>query len=197
MQLIKPLFTALLATMIALNTLADTQDIHGIKVEDSSQVAGTALALNGAGTRYKAIFKVYVAALYLGKKASTPDDVVNQTGPKRLSVTMLRDIDAAELGKLLTRGMEDNMGRAAMSALVPGLVRMGQIFSDQKKMLAGDTFLIDWVPGKGTVITVKGVAQGEAFKEPEFFAALMSVWLGPSPADHKLKEALLGANNAR
>ncbi len=197
MPFIKPLLTALLASLIALNSVADTQDINGVKVEDRTQVAGTALALNGAGTRYKAIFKVYVAALYLGKKAGTSVDVVNQTGPKRLSATMLRDIDAAELGKLLTRGMEDNMGKAAMSTLVPGLVRMGQIFSDQKKMLAGDTFLIDWLPGKGTLITVKGVAQGEPFKEPEFFSALMSVWLGPSPADHKLKEALLGAANAR
>jgi len=194
---IKPLLTALLASLIAFNTLADTRDINGIKVEDNASMSGTALALNGAGTRYKAIFKVYVAALYLGKKASTPDDVVSQAGPKRLSVTMLRDIDAAELGKLLTRGIEDNMGKAAMSKLVPGLVRMGQIFSDQKKMLAGDNFLIDWVPGKGTVITVKGTVQGEPFKEPEFFAALMSIWLGSSPADHKLKEALLGTDNAR
>jgi hypothetical protein len=193
MKLIKPLLTALLASLIAFNTLAETREINGVKVEDSASVSGTALALNGAGTRYKAIFKVYVAALYLGKKASTPDDVVNQAGPKRMSVTMVRDIDAAELGKLLTRGIEDNMGKAAMSKLVPGLVRMGQIFSDQKKMVAGDSFLIDWVPGKGTVITVKGVVQGEPFKEPEFFVALMSIWLGPSPADHKLKEALLGA----
>lgn len=194
MKLIKPLLTALLASLIAFNSLAETQEINGVKVEDSASVAGTALALNGAGTRYKAIFKVYVAALYLNKKAGTPDDVVNQTGPKRLSVTMVRDIDAAELGKLLTRGIEDNMGKAAMSKLVTGLVRMGQIFSDQKKMMAGDNFLIDWVPGKGTVITVKGVVQGEPFREPEFFTALMSIWLGPSPADHKLKEHLLGAS---
>jgi hypothetical protein len=195
MKFIHPVLVALLACLIATHTLADTQDIYGVKVEDRASVNGTALALNGAGTRFKAIFKVYVAALYLGKKADTPENVVNQPGPKRLSVTMLRDIDAAELGKLLTRGIEDNMGKAAMSKLVPGLLRMGQIFSDQKKMLAGDAFMIDWVPGQGTVITVKGVVQGEPFKEPEFFAALMSIWLGPSPADHKLKEALLGGAN--
>jgi hypothetical protein len=195
MKFIHPVLVALLACLIATHTLADTQDIYGVKVEDRASVNGTALALNGAGTRFKAIFKVYVAALYLGKKADTQENVVNQPGPKRLSVTMLRDIDAAELGKLLTRGIEDNMGKAAMSKLVPGLLRMGQIFSDQKKMLAGDAFMIDWVPGQGTVITVKGVVQGEPFKEPEFFAALMSIWLGPSPADHKLKEALLGGAN--
>lgn len=192
MTLAKHLLTVLLTSLIATHAWAAPQDIAGIKVEDSASVANSSLALNGAGIRYKAIFKVYVAALYLGKKAGTPEEVVNQAGPKRLSVTMVRDIDAAELGKLLTRGIEDNMGKAAMSKLVPGLLRMGQIFSDQKKMVSGDNFLIDWLPGKGTVITVKGVVQGEPFREPEFFVALMSIWLGPSPADFKLKEALLG-----
>ena len=73
-----------------------------------------------------------------------------------------------------------------------GLIKMGQIFFDQKKLMAGDVFTIDWVPGVGTIITVKGVAQGDPFKEPEFFNALMRIWLGPNPADWKLKDALLG-----
>jgi len=34
--------------------------------------------------------------------------------------------------------------------------------------------------------------QGEPFKEPEFFNALLRIWLGPVPADWKLKESLLG-----
>jgi hypothetical protein len=52
--------------------------------------------------------------------------------------------------------------------------------------------MIDWVPGTGTMVIVKGVPQGEPFKEPEFFNALLRIWLGPSPADWKLKDALLG-----
>jgi hypothetical protein len=35
--------------------------------------------------------------------------------------------------------------------------------------------MIDWVSGKGTVITVKGQSQGDAFKEPEFFNALLRI----------------------
>jgi hypothetical protein len=50
---------------------------------------------------------------------------------------------------------------------------------------------VEWVPGTGTVITVKGKVQGEPFKEPEFFKALMWIWLGPVPADWKLKDNLL------
>ena len=193
MQLFKSMALAVLAGLFALNTLAASVEIQGVKLEDNADVQGSRLQLNGAGTRYKGPFKVYVAGLYLGKKASTPDDVVNQAGPKRLSITMLRDIDAAELGKLLTRGMEDNMTKSEMPKLIPGLMRMSQIFSDQKKMTAGDNFLIEWIPGSGSVITVKGKVQGEPFKEAEFFKALMSIWLGPVPADWKLKEALLSS----
>ena len=79
-----------------------------------------------------------------------------------------------------------------MSKLIPGLMRMSQIFSDQKTLAKGDVFTIDWIPGTGTVISVKGKPQGESFKEQEFFNALMRIWLGPNPAEWKLKESLLG-----
>jgi hypothetical protein len=159
---------------------------------DSVDARGTTLQLNGSGVRYKAVFKVYSAGLYLAKKAHTPEDVVAMPGPKRVSITMLREIDANELGKLFTRGVEDNTGRAELSKLVPSLYRMGQVFAEQKKLQAGDTFVLDWVPGVGMQLLVKGKPQGEPFAEVEFFNALLRIWLGSSPADWKLKDALLG-----
>jgi len=69
---------------------------------------------------------------------------------------------------------------------------MGQIFSEQKKLAVGDTIMVEWVPGVGGIISAKGKPQGEPFKEPEFYNALLRIWLGPVPADYKLKEALLG-----
>lgn len=190
--MMKSLTMATLCALLACAALASPLEIHGIKVEDSATVAGSHLKLNGAGTRYKGPFKVYVASLYLDKKASTFEEVVSQSGPKRISITMLRNIDARELGKLLTRGIEDNMGKAAVSKLVPGLLRMGEIFAMQKNLAPEDNFSIEWLPGAGTVITVRGQVQGEPFREPEFFKALMSIWLGPDPADWRLKDALLG-----
>ena len=167
-------------------------DLAGIKIDDAIELSGSKLQLNGAGIRFKAVFKVYTASLYLGKKCSTTEEVLTAPGAKRMSITMLRDIDANELGKLFTRGVEDNSPKGEMAQLIPGLLRMSQIFSDQKNLKAGDTFNVDWVPGKGTVISVKGVPQGDPVKEQAFFNALMRIWLGPSPADYKLKDALLG-----
>ncbi len=192
MKIFKPCAAALLAGLLALGATAATIEVGGVKLEDSTDVRGSKLVLNGAGIRYKAVFKVYTAGLYLGKKASTPEEVLAAPGAKRMTITMLREIDSNELGKLFTRGVQDNAPKNEMSKLVPGLIKMGQIFSDQKRLMTGDVFMIDWVPGTGTIITVKGVPQGEPFREPEFFNALMRIWLGPEPADWKLKDALLG-----
>lgn len=192
MSLTKLCVSTLAALAMTCGAAAATIDVGGAKIEDTVDLQGSKLQLNGAGVRYRAVFKVYAAGLYIGKKAGTPEEVFAAPGPKRMSITLLRDIDSNELGKAFTKGFEENSPKGEMSKLIPGLIKMGQIFSDQKKMVAGENFTIDWIPGTGTLITVKGKQQGEPFKEPEFYAALMRIWLGPSPADFQLKDALLG-----
>jgi hypothetical protein len=179
-------------TATSLPALAATVDVAGVKLEDRVTVAGKPLVLNGAGIRYKAVFKVYAAGFYVEKPANTPDALLDQPGPKRMSITMLRDIDSAELGKLFSRGMEDNMEKGSFAKLIPGVMRMSQVFTNHKTLRAGENFVLDWLPGTGTVLTIKGVQEGEPFREPEFFEALMRIWLGPKPADWQLKDALLG-----
>lgn len=176
----------------SLPAVAATVEVAGVKLEDRVTVAGKPLVLNGAGIRYKAVFKVYTAGLYVEKPANTPDGLLDQPGPKRMTITMLRDIDSAELGKLFSRGMEDNMEKGSFAKLVPGVLRMSQAFTNHKTLRAGENFVLDWIPGTGTVLTVKGQVEGEPFREPEFFEALMRIWLGPKPADWQLKDALLG-----
>lgn len=195
MKLIQHLVLAVSVGLVTLPALAATLDLHGVKIEDSATINGVKLQLNGAGTRYKGPFKVYVADIYASKKINSLDELVAAPGPKRLTMTMLRDVDAGSLGKLLTRGIEDNTSRAEMSKLIPGLIRMGDIFSANKMMAAGDVILIDWIPGTGMITTFRGKVQGEPFTEPAFFKAMMSIWLGPSPADWRLKDALLGVKD--
>lgn len=192
MKLLRSLVLGLGALVLAAGAIAQPVTVSGVKYDDAMDLKGSKLQLNGAGIRYRGPFKVYTAGMYLSKKAGTPEEAFAAAGAKRISITMLREIDSGELGKLFTRSVEDNMDKAAFSKLIPGLVRMSQIFTDWKKLNPGDSFTIDWIPGTGTVISVRGVPQGEPFKEPEFYTALMRIWLGPSPADWKLKESLLG-----
>jgi len=192
-HLLKPgLIAAALAALLMAPAAEASMELNGVKVEDTATVAGTKLQLNGAGVRYKGPFKVYVGDLYTTKKVSSLDELTAAPGPKRLTMTFLREIEAGPFGKLLTRGVEDNVPKGEMSKLVPGLMRMSDIFTVNKILVPGETVVIDWIPGTGMVITAKGKVQGEPFKEPEFYKAIMSIWFGPVPADFKLKDALLG-----
>ncbi|MBI2750114.1 MAG: chalcone isomerase family protein [Burkholderiales bacterium] len=192
MRLLQTLVLLATALLVHAGAAAATTVIHGVKVEDSASVGGVTLQLNGAGTRYKGPFKVYVADLYTSRKVSSLEELVAAPGPKRLTMTFLREIEAGPFGKLLTRGVEDNNSKAEMSKLVPGLIRMGDIFTVNKLLVPGDVITIDWIPGTGMVVTAKGKVQGEPFKEPEFYKAIMSIWFGNVPADHSLKDAMLG-----
>ena len=135
---------------------AQTTEVAGVKFDDSMQLANTKLLLNGAGVRYKFVVKVYAAGLYLAGKAATPEAVLAAAGPKRMHIVMLREIDGNELGKLFTRGMEDNSTREEFSKAIAGTIRVSEIFSMRKRLYAGEHFSIDWIPGVGTQMTVVG-----------------------------------------
>jgi len=185
------LASASLALPLAVRA-ADVTEVGGVKYDNSTTLGGAKLQLNGAGVRYKAVFKVYTAGLYLTTKATTAEAVLNASGPRRMHIVMLREINAEELGKLFTKGMEQNASREEFSKVIPGVIKMGEMFAARKRLLTGDWFSIDYVPGVGSTILVNGKVEAGPIKEPEFFAALMKIWLGKNPADSQLKDALLG-----
>lgn len=84
-RILKTLF---LCTLGLLALQAQAREVDGVKYEENIELAGAKLQLNGAGTRYKAVFKVYTAGLYLGKKAGTLPEALAVPGPKRLTLTL-------------------------------------------------------------------------------------------------------------
>ncbi|NDY91076.1 chalcone isomerase family protein [Ideonella livida] len=166
--------------------------LAGVRFEPGASVGGGALLLNGAGIRYKAIFKVYAAGLYLSARAASLEAAVAAPGPKRVHIVMLRDIDANELGKLFTQGMEKNASKDVFMKSIPGTLKLAELFARKKKLASGDAFSVDWVPGQGTTVVINGKPELEPIPEPAFFQALLGIWLGKDPADGPLKRALLG-----
>lgn len=183
---------AALAQGAARAPAAQPIELAGVTYAPSASVGNAPLVLNGAGIRYKAVFKVYTAGLYLSNRAGTPEAVYADRGAKRMHIHMLRDIDANELGKLFTDGMQKNASREEFGKAIPGTLKMAELFSAKKRLVAGDSFSVDFTPGVGTVVLINGKATHEPIREPEFFTALMKIWLGPNPADWQLKDALLG-----
>ncbi|MEN9544355.1 MAG: hypothetical protein RLZZ598_1188, partial [Pseudomonadota bacterium] len=172
-----------LSTALSAYAQATFTDVNGVRFDNEITSRGNKLLLNGAGIRSKFVIKVYAAGLYVPVKVSTAEGVLDLKTPRSLKVVMLRDIDANELGKLLTDGMQKNATREEFGKAIPGTIRLGELFAEQKKLAKGDSFMIDWVPGTGTLIAINGKVAVDPVKEPEFFTALMKIWFGSSPAD--------------
>jgi long-chain acyl-CoA synthetase len=166
-------------------------EVEGVRLDDKVQVGGADLALNGAGVRTRVFFKVYVGALYLPKKTATTDAVLGEAGAKRISMHMLRDLDAEQLLSAFNDGLKKNHKPDELAKLEPQVKQLDSIFVAVKAVKKGDVVLLDYLPGAGTRVTVrgedKGTIAGDAFNR-----ALLRIWLGEQPADASLKKAMLG-----
>ena len=160
--------------------------------EKTTTLAGSTLVMNGTGTRYKAIFKVYDMAMYLPSAAQTPEAVLTLPGPKKLSFVARRKVSGTDLGLAFMRGLKDNNPPELMRKHVLATTRLIEIFSGKNHVDEGHTFAMEFVPGKGTQFFIQGEAQGQPVADAEFFQMVLRIWLGSDPADLRLKDGLLG-----
>lgn len=160
--------------------------------EPTVQLQDTALQLNGAGTRYRLLFKVYDLALYTPQKVKTAEALLALPGPKRLSFTALRDLPGTDLGLAFIKGLQANSSKEMVQKHTPSSTRLIEIFSGKAKLVAGDTFAMDFIPGKGTQFYIQGQPQGAPVGDAEFFAMVLRIWVGPQPVDANLRDALFG-----
>jgi len=180
--------TAIVVTLAVpiLDTVAWAAELAGATLPDTLSAGDKTLKLNGLGLRKKAMFKVYVGALYLESPSKDAGAVLTADERKAIRMHFLRDVTKAQLVEAFQEGFEanakDTAGQKAafdqMLALVP----------DVK---AGDTLTLTYVPGKGTTLRVGDKELG-AFEGKGFADAVFSIWLGPKPPSEELKKGLLG-----
>lgn len=191
---LKGVFWALsLVALVALVSVpsAAALTVAGVDVPETMSIAGQdgKLILNGAGIRKKFIIKVYVGALYLAKRHDTAGGVFDAKGPKALTMRFLyKKLSAEKLTDGWTDGFNNNHSEWEMKRLEARLLEFNSLFEDVVK---GDEIKFIFLPGKGTEVWIKGRLAGTVAGD-DFFRALLKVWLGKSPADSGLKDAMLG-----
>jgi len=190
----KILKTTLFASLLLLGFgLANARalEIAGQTVPDSAEVAGKQLVLNGAGKRVKIVFDVYVAALYTAAKTADADAVINAFAPRRIELRMLRSVGASTMYESFAEGMEANIGKDGLKKFAAQIASLSKIFDEAKSAAKGDVIQIDFVPAQGTLLTIRGKSY-PAIEGDDFASAMLSIWLGKSPAQDSLKKKLLG-----
>ncbi|MDR3370107.1 chalcone isomerase family protein [Rhodoferax sp.] len=192
------MFSILKTTLIAASWVAAslpataTMQMDGVALEESVQVAGNDLKLNGAGISMRLIFKVYVIGLYLPNREHSAQEVLHAEGPRRLRITMLRDVSGSDFyDKLRQYTVEE--GASIPALILDNMQRVIQAIDRQSNGLhKGDTLTLDWVPGTGTLVGLNNKPLTAPMRDIAFYKALLNIWLGDKPTDSDLKMKLLG-----
>ncbi len=192
MRLLALLTVALTLPLTAPMAMAQTTELEGVKLEPAAQVAGTNLMLNGAGLRTRAIFKVYVAGLYVPQKSADAAALLAQKGPRRISITMLRNVDAESFASALNDGLRSNHNDAQFAAFKPQIETLNANLKAVGEAKKGDVIHFEYLPETGTRVTVNGQPKGSAIPGEDFYTAVLRIWLGDKPVDGGLKKGLLG-----
>jgi len=182
--------TALLAALLVIPGL-HAAEVAGIKVDDRISVGSNELVLNGAGLRKKLFIKIYVGALYVGQKATTPAAIYDSPQPRRMAMRLMRDVDAETLHTALDEGLTNNNTPAELAEVKPQADQLAGIMKAIGKAREGDTIAMDFSTD-GVLVSLNGETRGKVAGQG-FAKALLKVWLGDKPADASLKKALLGS----
>jgi len=163
---------------------ADARSHEGVTLPDTVNLGGQNLVLNGMGLREKYFIDIYVAGLYLPAKTSDASKAISDDVPKRIDMAMTYELEKAKLADTMREGI-GSAGNAEAKK------HAGTLAGWMEDVTEGDHIIIDYVPGKGTTITVKGKVKG-TIPGPEFMQGIFSVYLGPNPPTGTLKKGLLG-----
>ena len=172
---------------------AQPVEVEGQKFEPTVQVGGQTLNLNGVGLRKRAIFKVYVAGLYVPQKSSNATTLIAEKGARRVSLRMLRDVDADSFIDSFNDGLKNNLNETQFAALKSQIESLTATLKSIGEAKKGDVINFDYTADGGTRIGVNGQPRGDAISGADFFSAVLRIWLGEKPADETLKRGMLGA----
>jgi hypothetical protein len=162
------------------------REVSGVSMPEVARVADKELRLNGMGVRKeKALFKVYVVALYLEQPTLDALEAIRSDERKRIVLSLLRDVSREQFVQAVETSIVRN-SRVTMPALRDRLDLLEKALPALK---TGNVLSFTYLPGVGTVM----MGQGQEMTIPgkDFADALLSAWLGPKPISETLKRELL------
>ncbi|WP_299807271.1 chalcone isomerase family protein [uncultured Shewanella sp.] len=182
------LATSVLATSMLVSSALQAKEVSGVQLDDSVQLDGKTLVLNGAGVRSKFFIDLYVGSLYVPTNLDSAQAVIDApSSAVRLNITSGM-ITADKMKDAINQGFDDatDGNTAPIAAKIEQF--MG-LFSAE--IVEGDQFTLLADKATGVTAYKNGQAQATIAGE-DFRQAVLKIWLGKEPAQDSLKEAMLG-----
>ena len=184
------LFAAMLAPTMPeapVSVLADT-NVAGVALPNTVEAGGRTLVLNGAALRKKAVFKVYVAGLYLASKEKSAEKIIAADEPRRMIMHFVRNVGAEPICEAWTEGLSANTPNPSAELTAQFKTLCGYMEGVDER----DKLVFTYVPGTGTTIEVKGKTKG-VIAGKAFADAMLRTWIGAKPGPGAgFKRSILG-----
>lgn len=190
------LSTALLffLTITLISSATQARNLEGIDFPEKTiaDYYYPELTLNGAATRtYYYVVDMYIGLLYLQHPSQDANQIFADEGYKRMVFhTLLSRASGRRIGKALYEALNLTTEQAeALGAPIDTVIDMFDV-----EMSEGDETYIEYVPGEGTRIIVKGELRGE-INSKELFNAFLGIWIGDEPFSEEFKADILGTDH--
>jgi len=176
--------------LVAFTTLSMSaqKTVSGVKIDDKLSLEGKDLTLNGAGLREKMWIDLYVGSLYVTKKSTNAQDIIDSKDAAAIKLNIVSGmITSDKMIDAVNEGFESstNKNTAPLKAKID---KFKGFFKE--KINKGDSFIIMF-NGTETIVYKNGVKKG-SIDGHDFKKALFGIWLGKKPADDDLKDGMLG-----
>lgn len=182
-----------LAATLALASagISTAAEIQGVHFEDSVDIDGLRLNLNGAGLREIYIVKTWVAALYTARPVHSAATLITGTGPRRIAITLLADVSIDRVARSMLDALRRNHDPILLAAIEPSIREFVAVLRSIGATQKGDTLTLDMMRGM-TRVSFNGMAVGEPVSGALFRDALLRAFVGKQPIDEALGRSLLG-----
>jgi hypothetical protein len=142
--------------------------------------------LGQATFRWMRVVNVYDAALHIGAGHDRSKPLAGV--PLRLEIHYRRAFTAAEIVKGGDALLERNVPAELLESLRPRLDLLNRAYRDVK---SNDSYVLSYLPGKGTVLRLNGT-ELVTIEGEDFANAYFRIWLGDEPISTSLRDQLLG-----
>ncbi|WP_271782943.1 chalcone isomerase family protein [Aquimarina algiphila] len=178
----------ILITIISTSVSAQTK-VGDVTLPDNVKFNGEDLAINGAGTREKFIFDIYVGALYLKKKSSSASTIAKTDETMAIKLHIVSGMMSRSK---MANALRDGFKKSTNGKTEKLNSRIEKFIGFIKEEIEVDQIYdIVYEKGKGSVIYKDGKERGHV-EGLDFKEALFNIWLGTKPADKDLKIKMLG-----
>jgi hypothetical protein len=171
-------------------TAVQAAELDHVAVPPAQTVPGARLTLNGLALRTYSFLRVhiYVAALYLERRCSDPDEILASNQPKLLHFAFLHDVDAQTARQSWSEAFAANCPRPCR--LPDGAIE--RFLAAIPAVRQGDSLTLLFTANRMDFL-MNGRRMGSV-PDPDFARLILATFIGRHPSSEEVKTGLLGTS---